>query len=260
MIQAMIQPDTRASLISRLTKTPKAGRLGARSVADLLESEESADLRALLVDAPQAADLLAGIAEGAPYLWRLMSRWPERVAPFLAEAPETSLEAIFGETRAAGSLTDAAAAMRVLRHGKAKAALLIALADLGGVFDTVEVTTALSDFADASVQGALRFGLNEAMRGTQISPSDPENPESGLGLFVLALGKHGARELNYSSDIDLAVFYDPEQPGIASASDRKVAGSRCGDSNATAGWGQAASSAHTAASAFSVRGRKPRNW
>lgn len=219
MIRAMTQPDSPASLISRLTRTPKASRVGARSVADLLESEEAADLRALLAEVPKASDLLAGIAEGAPYLWRLISRWPERVAPFLSQPPETSLDAIFAETRAAGDLTDASAAMRVLRHGKAKAALLIALADLGGAFDTVEVTTALSDFADASVQGALRFGLNEAMRAKQISPPDPEQPELGFGLFVLALGKHGARELNYSSDIDLAVFYDPEQPGIASASD-----------------------------------------
>jgi hypothetical protein len=48
------------------------------------------------------------------------------------------------------------------------------------------------------------------------------------------------------------------RPGSAAASERSVAGNRCGDSNATAGHGQPLSSSHTAASRFSPRGRKPR--
>lgn len=207
-----------------LVAAPKFSKPGAKRVADLVGSEEGVDLKPLLATHPLASDLLAGIAEGSPYLWRLILRWPERVAPLLACAPTKSLALILAETRAAGDLTDAASAMRILRHSKAKAALLIAFADLGGVFDTVAVTEALSDFADASVQAALRFGLNEAMRAGALSPPDPANPEQDLGLFVLALGKHGARELNYSSDIDLTVFYDPERPGLASAADpQKVA-------------------------------------
>ena len=45
---------------------------------------------------------------------------------------------------------------------------------------------------------------------------DPDAPdiENGSGLVVLALGKHGARELNYSSDIDLIVLYDSAAPSI----------------------------------------------
>jgi [glutamine synthetase] adenylyltransferase / [glutamine synthetase]-adenylyl-L-tyrosine phosphorylase len=215
----MTPPLHPASLASRLTRAPKAGRVGTRRVADLAAQEEGACLRPLLAGTPAVAGLLAGIAEGAPYLWRLISRRPEQAVACFAEAPETVLAALLDRTRAAGGLPDAAGAMRALRRCKAEAALLIALADLGGVFDTVAVTAALSDFADACVQGALRFGLNEAMRAGEVSPHDPAHPEQGLGLFVLALGKHGARELNYSSDIDLAVFYDPEQPGMASAAD-----------------------------------------
>ena len=212
-------PDGPLALAACLTKAPKSDRAGRQRVADLAASEEGLVLQPVLAAFPQVSALLAGIAEGSPYLWRLIQRWPEYLAPLLVQPVRVSLAAIFAETRAAGQTAEMAHAMRILRHSKAKAALLIALADLGGVFDTVQVTEALSDFADASVQAALRFGLNEAMQAGRFSPPDPAHPEMELGLFVLALGKHGARELNYSSDIDLTVFYDPERAGFASASD-----------------------------------------
>ncbi|MCA0400571.1 MAG: bifunctional [glutamine synthetase] adenylyltransferase/[glutamine synthetase]-adenylyl-L-tyrosine phosphorylase [Proteobacteria bacterium] len=206
-------------LIERLVPRPKCGRQGLSRVEDITRDEEGAALAPLLAAHPSARDLLAGIAEGAPYLWRLIRRWPEHVAPLLSTPPETSLADLLAQTLRVGEAEDAAQAMRQLRHAKAKAALLIAFADLGGAYDTVKVTEALSDFADAAVRAALRFALNEAVRAGRISPPDRERPEEKLGLFVLALGKHGARELNYSSDIDLTVFYDPEQPGMASAAD-----------------------------------------
>lgn len=219
MIRGMSIPDPAAPLAARFTQVPKSGRDGARRLADLLSETEAGDLAALVAAHSLAGQVIAGIAEGSPYLWRLIRRWPERLAPLLARPAPVSLAEVLAETRAAGMMADPAEAMRALRHAKARAALLIALADLGGVFDTVAVTEALSDFADASVQAALRFALREAMAAGKLAPPDREAPEQGLGLFVLALGKHGARELNYSSDIDLTIFYDPEQPGLASAAD-----------------------------------------
>src|SRR5690606_28212210 len=50
----------------------------------------------------------------------------------------------------------------------------------------------------------------EAMRQGRFKPPDAERPEDGSGYIVLAMGKMGAGELNYSSDIDLIVFYDSE--------------------------------------------------
>ncbi|MCZ8186505.1 MAG: bifunctional [glutamine synthetase] adenylyltransferase/[glutamine synthetase]-adenylyl-L-tyrosine phosphorylase [Beijerinckiaceae bacterium] len=208
-----------APLAQAFVQAPKSGKAGRQRLADLLAEEEGAALAPLTAAHPLAGSLLAGLAEGSPYLWRLVRRWPEWVAPLL-EAPFTeSLAAILTETRAAGEEGEAGLAMRRLRHAKARAALLIAMADLGGVIDTVGVTEALSDFADASVQAALRFGLREAMAARRFTPVDPDEPERDFGLFVLALGKHGARELNYSSDIDLTIFYEPDAPGIASAVD-----------------------------------------
>src|SRR3981189_2190008 len=98
---------------------------------------------------------------------------------------------------------------------KSEAALLIALCDVGGVWPVMRVTAALTDLAVASVQTALRFVLRqEAARG-RLSPPDPTTPEDNRGLVVLAMGKMGAGELNYSSDIDLIVFFDPAAPTLA---------------------------------------------
>jgi glutamate-ammonia-ligase adenylyltransferase len=89
-------------------------------------------------------------------------------------------------------------------------ALLIALADIGGVWDVVTVTAALTAIADTAVRLATDHALRQAGAQGKISLADPAAPGRGSGLVVLALGKHGAGELNYSSDIDIVVFFDPE--------------------------------------------------
>src|SRR5690606_35736689 len=97
-----------------------------------------------------------------------------------------------------------------LRELKAGLHLLTALADLGGVWDLDAVTGALSRFADVSVRAGLR-AVAQASRERRrlLAPADgPAGPIPGL--FGLAMGKHGADELNYSSDIDLSLFYEPE--------------------------------------------------
>ncbi|MCA0406956.1 MAG: bifunctional [glutamine synthetase] adenylyltransferase/[glutamine synthetase]-adenylyl-L-tyrosine phosphorylase, partial [Proteobacteria bacterium] len=207
------------SLAAALNPSPKSGKEGKRRLAALLKEPEAATLAALAEQHAGVAPLIAGIAEGSPYLWRLIARDAERTARLLARPAEEGLADILTATLAAGEMADEAQAMKTLREGKAACALLLALADLGGVFDTVAVTMGLSDFADASVRAALRFGLRKALASAKLTVPDTQNPEAELGLFVLALGKHGARELNYSSDIDLTVFYDPNRAGFASASD-----------------------------------------
>ena len=104
--------------------------------------------------------------------------------------------------------------MRALRRARMEAALLIALADLGGVFTVDGTIEALSDFADWAVAAAVRHLLRAAARAGRLT-LDPDAPETDCGFFVLALGKHGGRELNYSSDIDLALFFDPARAPVA---------------------------------------------
>ena len=104
---------------------------------------------------------------------------------------------------------------RALRRAKHEAALLIALADLGGVWDVVATTEALTRFADAAVGAAVRFLLRrEARAGRLALDADAADIAAGCGFVVLALGKHGARELNYSSDIDLIALFDARSAAI----------------------------------------------
>ena len=106
--------------------------------------------------------------------------------------------------------------MRLLRDMKAEAALLIALADIGGVWEVMRVTEALTELADTAVTLAVRHLLRRRRDGRSLVRPIPSDPEAGSGYVVLAMGKMGAGELNYSSDIDLIVFFDPDAPALAS--------------------------------------------
>src|SRR4051812_285276 len=175
-----------------------------------LEPAQSARLGALLVR-PFAVNILAGIAEFSPYLFDLVRTDPPRLIRLLECDPDLHLAALIAEARdAVLAAGDEAEVMRLLRRMKAEAALLTALCDIGGVWPVMRVTAALTDVAVSSVQVALAYLLRqEAARG-KILPPNPEAPEEGCGLIVLAMGKMGAGELNFSSDIDLIVFFDPD--------------------------------------------------
>jgi glutamate-ammonia-ligase adenylyltransferase len=90
-------------------------------------------------------------------------------------------------------------------------ALFAGLADLGGVWPTEGTLHALSATADAVLEQATAFLFRKAREAGQIvSQEDVTAP----GYFVIAMGKLGACELNYSSDIDLIVFYDADRSGL----------------------------------------------
>lgn len=100
------------------------------------------------------------------------------------------------------------ALMRVLRRNKMRCSLLVALADISGLWELEQVTGTLSRFAEASVQATVDFLLRQGIEKGQLTRgSEPE----ASGLIVLAMGKLGAGTLNYSSDIDLILFFDPEK-------------------------------------------------
>lgn len=170
--------------------------------------------------------LIEGTAGCSPYLARLI----EREAAFLGAALDTSAEECMAQLLAdvaeaeasTGSMADL---MKALRIAKGRAALLIALCDLGGVWPLMQVTQALTDFADACVRAALNHLLREAAAKGSIA-LDPADPVETSGLFVMAMGKHGAGELNYSSDIDLIFFFEHGERDPAAYGARKQAFNR----------------------------------
>lgn len=164
------------------------------------------------LEAPTVQALLQGVASGSPYLTTLILRDAARLERVLLTDPAQRLanmrEELETALAAAVSITDA---MRALRRYKTEAAFLIALADLGGVWPVMQVTRALSETADAALQNAVRFLFRQAAAKGDWLPADATAPEVASGFIVLGMGKYGAFELNYSSDVDLIVFYDLER-------------------------------------------------
>jgi glutamate-ammonia-ligase adenylyltransferase len=101
--------------------------------------------------------------------------------------------------------------MAGLRRARRQAALAIATADITGHWHVDRQVEALSAFADQAVSATLAHLLRAAAARDELELADPEDPEQACGYVVLGMGKLGARELNYSSDIDLIVVFDPER-------------------------------------------------
>ena len=192
----MTQPS--APFTTRLSRAPiphdaDAGAETAASFADL---------------APELRDLLAGTAGCSPFLKGLMAREDDWLRAALAAPPEAALADVFAALGPAAPAETASA----LRRAKGRVALLAALADLGGVWTLEQVTAALTDFADLAVTWALACHLEPEIRRGKLPGVDPAEAEAaaeaGAGMVALAMGKMGARELNYSSDIDLICLFD----------------------------------------------------
>jgi glutamate-ammonia-ligase adenylyltransferase len=207
-------------LVARFVEGPhvSAPDIAEQLLADWftgLAPEQSAAIGDLIVS-PCAKNILLGIAEASPYLFDQIRADPARLIRLLESEPETQLMRLIEKTcLEVVAVSSEAEAMQLLRAMKSEAALLIALCDIGGVWPLMRVTEALTDLAVASVQAGLRFLLRrEAARG-KLSPANPDRPDEDSGLIVLAMGKMGAGELNYSSDIDLIVFFDSAATTLA---------------------------------------------
>lgn len=161
---------------------------------------------------PSAArDVLASAFGNSPYLCRLALRDRESLHEIWDSRPEQLVEQAVQSASLVHEAMDEAEAMAVLRRAKRRAAFAIALADIAGLWDLDIVTGALTRFADASLGGALRFLLRQVARNAEIGERDPYTLERETGLILLAMGKGGAFELNYSSDVDLVAFYETQR-------------------------------------------------
>ncbi|TMJ02337.1 MAG: bifunctional [glutamine synthetase] adenylyltransferase/[glutamine synthetase]-adenylyl-L-tyrosine phosphorylase [Alphaproteobacteria bacterium] len=197
---------------------PKAARARRDEwLAEIASTKTGKAIRQRLTTAKagKLSDIIAAIAEASPYLWDLVRAEPDRFLGLLDAEPEARFAALIAEVQRGASADTDADIMRALRRGKAEAALLIALTDIGGVWPVERVTRALTEFADAALGAAVRYLLRGAAATGKLKPPDAANPEQGSGYVVLAMGKMGAFELNYSSDIDLIVLYDPDAPALA---------------------------------------------
>jgi len=185
-------------------------------VLDAKAAERTAEVLAEAFEVP-AWEALAPVFGASPYLAGLARRRPEGLRRTLEGDPGERLEGILADAVAQGAEPDREVAKRVLRELKADLHLVTALCDLGGAWDLDQVTGALSRFADAALQACLAQAARaEVERGRLTHTGDGDGDAGPVpGLFCIAMGKHGAFELNYSSDIDFTVFYEPEALPLA---------------------------------------------
>ena len=178
---------------SRITRLPRP-----------YDPEQGEEARALMPElSGELAELVAGAAGCSPYLSQILGKERDWLAEAI-EAPEAALTAEHARLHEVPS--DQLPVE--LRRAKRRVALLTALADLAGVWSLEEVTGALTDFADLACTLALRVTVGAELRRGKLPGMKEDDQETAAGMVVLAMGKMGAGELNYSSDIDLICLFD----------------------------------------------------
>ena len=160
---------------------------------------------------PAARRWLDAIFGNSPFLTRLALRDPSVVAAVFDRGPDDTLAELLDALNAEDATLQRAQLMSRLRVTKRRAALIIALADIAGLWPLDRVTGALSRLADAALSAVLRHLLVQAAATGQIALEHAHAPERDSGVIVLGMGKLGAHELNYSSDIDLIILFDPDR-------------------------------------------------
>ena len=127
----------------------------------------------------------------SPFLREAMIALPGVRTAFLENGADAAIRVSLSV-----STDDLESGLRRQRHGLA---LAVALGDLAGEMPLESVTQALSDFADRAIDHSVRQAIAERVPDAQPA-----------GFAVIAMGKLGSRELNYSSDVDLLLLFDPQ--------------------------------------------------
>ena len=162
------------------------------------------EIRSLFPDFDEPLQkLIAGMAGCSPFLHDLVKKEVNWITKILksGSSPE---ETITNEVLQSSNIS------KSLRVAKARISLWTALQDLSGNWKLEEVSKCLSEFADFSVKVALNYSIDSLIADGKLSKLKNNSDADQLGIFILAMGKLGAWELNYSSDIDLVCFFNDE--------------------------------------------------
>ena len=160
--------------------------------------------------APDVAAMLRALGGNSPYLSDLAMRETATVRRLAESGPDAVVRDAMATLAAEPPSSSRDKVAAAVRRAKRVVALTVAVADIGGHWRLEQVTEALSALAEATLTLAVAHLLRAAHDTGDLSLPDPDRPAIGSGFTVLGMGKLGARELNYSSDVDLILFYDPE--------------------------------------------------
>jgi glutamate-ammonia-ligase adenylyltransferase len=167
---------------------------------------------ARLVHRPAVDALLRSLGGNSAYLADLAVRESAALRGLIAGGPDRVVAAAMLELAAMPPATRRDRVAAAMRRAKRVVALATAVADIGGIWTLERVTATLSELAEATLSLSVAHLLRAAHDAGELRLPDPADPTRGGGFTVLGMGKLGARELNYSSDVDLVLLYDPAAP------------------------------------------------
>jgi glutamate-ammonia-ligase adenylyltransferase len=198
---------------SRLWPHPWPRPADPQAAARLIERFAGIGAAEARLAAGSARFVLAALGGNSPYLADLALREAVTLRLVLQRGPDVAVARALARLRAIKPILPQKRLAAMLREAKRQVALATALADIGGIWPLERVTAALSDLAELALRKSVAHLLRAGHDRGELRLPDPSNPETASGFTVLAMGKLGARELNYSSDIDLVLLHDP-QAGI----------------------------------------------
>lgn len=202
-LKSLTVPDPQQAKIYLQNLTRAAAERGCSALSRYLETADETGFLSAILD---CSSFLREVTETCPEILESLFTAPLDVllAKTLEQISALGIDPEMTENRL----------MTELRRLKKTAHVLIALDDLAGFADVMQTTDRLSDLAEASLRAAVQFLLLESDAKGKLALPDRNDPEKDSGLIVLGMGKFGARELNYSSDIDLIIFIDSDRPAI----------------------------------------------
>ena len=178
----------------------------AAEFAPYLDASDAGDMNA---KGNVSARDLASILTHAPHLLTLARRFPDDIPRILngdSAGIITNAHDMF--QRAMRQAEDEAKAMQAIRRFRGRVSFAAALGDIVGQTPMDAQFGWLSDAATCATQETAHFLMQHAAQRNLATP--PEDNLAGCGWIIFAVGKLGAEELNYSSDIDLIIMHDPD--------------------------------------------------
>ena len=182
---------------------------------------------ARLLRQPDAAAMLRALGGNSPFLSDLAVREAATVRRLFRDGPDAVVATALREVAQSPARIERAVLAATLRRAKRRVGLASAIADIGGAWPLERVTGALSTLAEVALDAAVAFSLRSAQDRGLLHLPGGRRMLAECGFTVLGMGKLGARELNYSSDIDLIVLYDParhpaQQEGLGAVFTRVI--------------------------------------
>ncbi|WP_026480004.1 bifunctional [glutamine synthetase] adenylyltransferase/[glutamine synthetase]-adenylyl-L-tyrosine phosphorylase [Ahrensia sp. 13_GOM-1096m] len=197
--------DVQAITDAKATLLAAAQNAGADRLASSIENKDDA-----------LSDFLAKIMCLSPFLRGGILNFAGSLEVLFDQGLNKRIQSLIDEALQLGSTDDMSEAelMTRLRKLKHEAHMLIALGDLAQCHNVANTTNFLSQLAENCLTSAVNWLLKSTAQSGKININDLQDPSKDCGLVILGMGKLGGRELNYSSDIDIVIYFDLDAKGL----------------------------------------------